>query len=129
MISIAIDGPAGSGKGTITSILADKLNLININTGAMYRCVALASLRKGIKESDIEEIEELLNEIDIKLEREDGNIKVFLNGEDVTKRIRENDINNCVAKYAAVKCIRDKIAPLQRKMGENGKIIMGNSKK
>jgi len=121
---VAIDGPAGTGKGTITKLVAEELNLINIDTGAMYRCVALAASRKGIKETEIERLEELLNEIDIKLDREDGNIKVFLNGEDVSSRIRENDINNCVAKYAAVKCIRDRMAPMQRKMGEYGNIIM-----
>ena len=121
---VAIDGPAGTGKGTITKLVAEELGLINIDTGAMYRCVALDALRKGIKETETEKIEELLSNIDIKLERENGNILVFLNGEDVTKRIRENDINNSVAKYAAVKCIRDKMAPLQRKMGENNNIIM-----
>ena len=121
---VAIDGPAGTGKGTITKLVAEELNLVNIDTGAMYRCVALDASRKGIKETEIEKLEKLLEEIDIKLEREDGNIKVFLNGEDVTKRIRENDINNCVAKYAAVKCIRDRIGPMQRKMGENGNVIM-----
>ena len=121
---VAIDGPAGTGKGTITKIVAEELNLINIDTGAMYRCVALAALRNEINETQIDKLEELLENIDIKLEREDGNIKVFLNGEDVTKRIRENDVNNCVAKYAAVKCVRDKMAPLQRKMGENANIIM-----
>ena len=102
---VAIDGPAGTGKGTITKIVAEELNLINIDTGAMYRCVALAALRNEINETQVEKLEELLENIDIKLEREDGNIKVFLNGEDVTKRIRENDVNNCVAKYAAVKCV------------------------
>lgn len=121
---VAIDGPAGTGKGTITKLVAEELNLINIDTGAMYRCVALAASRKGIKETETEKLEELLNEINIKLYREDGNIKVFLNGEDVSSRIRENDINNCVAKYAAVKCIRDRMAPMQRKMGENANIIM-----
>ena len=121
---VAIDGPAGTGKGTITKLVAEELNLINIDTGAMYRCVALAASRKGIKETETEKLEELLNEIDIKLYREDGNIKVFLNGEDVSSRIRENDINNCVAKYAAVKCIRDRMTPMQRKMGENANIIM-----
>jgi len=121
---VAIDGPAGTGKGTITKLVAEELNLINIDTGAMYRCVALAALRKNIKETEIEKLEKLLDEIDIKLERENSEIKVFLNGEDVTKRIRENDINNCVAKYAAVKCIRDRMAPMQRKMGENANIIM-----
>ena len=121
---VAIDGPAGTVKGTITKIVAEELNLINIDTGAMYRCVALAALRNEINETQVEKLEELLENIDIKLEREDGNIKVFLNGEDVSKRIRENDVNNCVAKYAAVKCVRDKMAPLQRKMGENANIIM-----
>ena len=121
---VAVDGPAGSGKGTITKLVGEKRNLVYIDTGAMYRCVALAALRNEINETQIEKLEELLENIDIKLEREDGNIKVFLNGEDVTKRIRENDVNNCVAKYAAVKCVRDKMAPLQRKMGEYGNIIM-----
>lgn len=121
---VAIDGPAGTGKGTITKLVAEELNLINIDTGAMYRSVALAASRKGIKETEIEKLEELINEVDIKLERRDGNIRVFLNGEDVSERIRENDINNCVAKYAAVKCIRDKMTPMQRKMGEYGNIIM-----
>ena len=121
---VAIDGPAGTGKGTITKLVAEELNLINIDTGAMYRCVALDASSKGIKETDIEKLEKLLDEIDIKLDREDGNIKVILNGEDVSKRIRENDINNCVAKYAAVKCVRDKMAPLQRRMGENSNVIM-----
>ena len=121
---VAIDGPAGTGKGTITKLVAEELGLINIDTGAMYRCVALEATRREIKETEIEKLKELLDKIDIKLERVDGNIKVLLNGEDVTKRIRENDINNCVAKYAAVKCIRDKMAPLQRKMGENSNVIM-----
>ena len=116
---VAIDGPAGTGKGTITKLVAEELGLINIDTGAMYRCVALDAIRKGVKENDIDKLNELLDKIDIRLEREDGNIKVFLNDENVTKRIRENDINNTVAKYAAVKCIRDRIAPMQRKMGEN----------
>lgn len=121
---VAIDGPAGTGKGTITKLVAEELNLINIDTGAMYRCVALDALRKNIKETEIEKLEELLSKIDIKLERIDGNIKVFLNGEDVSKRIRENDINNSVAKYAAVRCIREKMAPMQRKMGESANVIM-----
>lgn len=121
---VAIDGPAGTGKGTITKLVAEELGLINIDTGAMYRCVALDAIRKGVKEDNIEELEKLLNDIKIELKRENGNILVFLNGEDVTKRIRENDINNTVAKYAAVKCIRDRIAPMQREMGQNSNIIM-----
>lgn len=121
---IAIDGPAGTGKGTITKLVAEELNLINIDTGAMYRCVALDAYRKGIKETEIEKLEALLKDINIELKRENGISKVFLNGEDVTEKIRIPEINSCVAKYAAVKCVRDKMTPLQQQMGKLGNIIM-----
>lgn len=121
---VAIDGPAGTGKGTITKLVAEELNLINIDTGAMYRCVALDAYRKGIKETEIEKLEALLKDIDIELKRENGISKVFLNGEDVTEKIRTPEVNSCVAKYAAVKCVRDKMTPLQQQMGKLGNIIM-----
>lgn len=121
---VAIDGPAGTGKGTITKLVAEELGLINIDTGAMYRCVALEAYRKGINETEIERLEKLLKDIDIQLKREDGNLKVFLNGENVTEAIRTPEVNGCVAKYAAVKCVRDKMTPLQQKMGKLGNIIM-----
>lgn len=121
---VAIDGPAGTGKGTITKLVAEELDLINIDTGAMYRSVALDAYRKGIKETEIGKLEKLLENIDIQLKRENGEIKVFLNGEDVTDAIRTPEVNSCVAKYAALKCVRDKMTPLQQKMGELGNIIM-----
>lgn len=121
---VAIDGPAGTGKGTITKLVAEELNLINIDTGAMYRCVALDAYRKGIKETEIEKLEALLKDINIELKRENGISKVFLNGEDVTEKIRTPEVNSCVAKYAAVKCVRDKMTPLQQQMGKLGNIIM-----
>ena len=121
---VAIDGPAGTGKGTITKLVAEELNLINIDTGAMYRCVALDAYRKGIKETEIEKLESLLKDINIELKRENGISKVFLNGENVTEKIRTPEVNSCVAKYAAVKCVRDKMTPLQQQMGKLGNIIM-----
>lgn len=121
---VAIDGPAGTGKGTITKLVAEELNLINIDTGAMYRCVALDAYRKGIKETEIEKLETLLKDINIELKRENGISKVFLNGEDVTEKIRTPEVNSCVAKYAAVKCVRDKMTPLQQQMSKLGNIIM-----
>lgn len=121
---VAIDGPAGTGKGTITKLVAEELNLINIDTGAMYRCVALDAYRKGIKETEIEKLETLLKDINIELKRENGISKVLLNGEDVTEKIRTPEVNSCVAKYAAVKCVRDKMTPLQQQMGKLGNIIM-----
>lgn len=121
---VAIDGPAGTGKGTITKLIAEELGLINIDTGAMYRCVALEALRKNVSDTEIEKVEEILRNIEIKFKRESGNIFVFLNGEDVTKEIRTPEVNTCVAKFAALKCVRDKMTPLQQEMGKDSNIIM-----
>ncbi len=121
---VAIDGPAGSGKGTVTKLLANKLNLINIDTGAMYRCVALACIKNNVLENEIKKIEEILKNIQIDLKR-DGEIqKVFLNNEDVTSQIRSPEVDSCVAKFAAIKEVRDKVTPIQREMGKNSDIIM-----
>ena len=86
---VAVDGPAGSGKGTITKIVSEKMNLISIDTGAMYRCVALDCLNKGIKSTEIEKIEKELENIKIELKKENGVQTVYLNGEDVSKEIRK----------------------------------------
>ena len=121
---VAIDGPAGSGKGTITKIIAEKRNLVSIDTGAMYRCVALDCLENKVEPTDIEGIERILKDIDIKLENKNGIQKVFLNGKDVSEQIRTQKIDEVVAKYAAIKQVRDKVTPIQRKMGESQNIIM-----
>ena len=118
---VAVDGTAGSGKGTITKIIANKLNLISIDTGAMYRCVALD---KNIQYTEIEKIKEVLKDINIELRKENEEQLVFLNGEDVTKKIRTPEVDSLVARFAAIKEVRDKITPIQRKMGENANIIM-----
>ena len=121
---VAIDGPAGSGKGTITKIIAEKRNLVSIDTGAMYRCVALDCLENNVEPTDISGIERILKNIDIKLENENGIQKVFLNGKDVSEEIRTPKVDDIVAKYAAIKQVRDKVTPIQRKMGESQNIIM-----
>ena len=121
---VAIDGPAGSGKGTITKIIAEKENLVAIDTGAMYRCVTLECINNGIEHTNIEEIESVLKEIKIELKNEDGKQKVLLNGKDVTKEIRETKVDKEVAKFAAVRIIREKMTPMQQKMGKDKDIIM-----
>ena len=123
-IVVAIDGPAGSGKGTITKLVSERLGLVNFDTGAMYRCVALECLNKNIKPEELEKIAEVLENIDIQLKREDGNQIILLNGENVSKEIRTERIDENVAKYAAIKIVREKVTPIQQKMGENQYIIM-----
>lgn len=121
---VAVDGPAGSGKGTITKIVSERMNLVSIDTGAMYRCVALDCLNNEIDSTDLDGIQNILNNIKIELRNEDGKQKVLLNGKDVSEEIRTAKVDNAVAKYAAIKIIRYKVTPMQRKMGETQNIIM-----
>lgn len=121
---VAIDGPAGTGKGTITKIIAETMNLINIDTGAMYRCVALECIEKNISSNEEQKINEILENIDIQLKNINGVQRVFLNGKDVSEKIRTPEVDSKVAIFAALKIVRDKMTPIQRKMGENNDIIM-----
>ena len=118
---VAIDGPAGAGKGTITKLVGEKLNLVNVDTGATFRCVALNMLKENIGIDEEEKIKAILEKINIEM-YPDG--KIFLNGEDVTKRIRENDVNNFVSPVSTIKVVRDKLLEIQRKIAEGKNVIM-----
>lgn len=121
---VAIDGPAGSGKGTVTKIIADRLGLINLDTGATYRCVALATLNNNYTIQDEEKITELLPSLDIEFKREDGKEKVFLNGDDVTEQIRSKEVNQIVSQVSGITPVRIYMAELQRKMARGKDVIM-----
>lgn len=121
---VAIDGPAGSGKGTITSLVGKKIKLENIDTGAMYRCVSLDMINKHIKLDEQDKIKELLNTIDIKLKKENEEDKVYLNGEDVTSLIRTKEVNDIVSQVSHIVIVREKMVKLQRNIAENLDIIM-----
>lgn len=121
---VAIDGPAGTGKGTVTKEIAKRTGLINIDTGAMYRCVTLECLRNNISPEDEEEIKKVLETIDIRLVHDKENQKVFLNNEDVSEKIRTVEIDENVAKFAALKVVRDKLTPIQQEMGKVQDVIM-----
>ena len=121
---VAVDGTAGSGKGTVTKIISERLGLIAIDTGAMYRCVALECINRNITTEEIEKIKEVLKEIDIEIKRVGSNQLIYLNGKEVTKEIRTTEVDKEVAKFAAIKEVREKITPLQRKMAQDNDIIM-----
>lgn len=121
---VAIDGPAGTGKGTVTKILAKKFKLINVDTGAMYRCVALDMLNKGIKLDELDKIKEILENINIELKQENNKDLVILNGEDVTEKIRSKEVSGFVSQVSSIREVRLSMVGLQRKMAEGKEVIM-----
>lgn len=118
---VAIDGPAGSGKGTVAEILSKKCNLVNIDTGATYRCVALAALRNNLTLDDVDKIIELSKNIDIKFGL---NNEVFLNDEDVTKEIRSKEVTQIVSQVSSIVEVRKNMVELQRKLAKNYNVVM-----
>ena len=121
---VAIDGPAGSGKGTITEIVSKKLGLTNIGSGAAYRSVALAAIQNNIPVTDIKGIIELLDKIKIEFRKVNDKDLIYLNGEDVTIRVREKDVATTVSAVALIKEVRFKLNEIFRKQAENQDVIM-----
>ena len=122
---VAIDGPAGSGKGTVTKEIAKRMGLINLDTGATYRCVALASLKHGIKLEEEDKIVSLIDDLDIEFKYDkDDFIRVYLNGEEVTSEIRSFEVNQIVSPISSIVRVRLKMVDLQRKMAEGKDVIM-----
>lgn len=121
---VAIDGPAGSGKGTVTKLVGDELGLINIDTGATYRCVALETLNKNIPIENKKEIINILDKINIEFKNENNIEKVYLNGEDVTKKIRSKEVSKIVSQVSSIKEVRYKMVDLQRRLAKGKDVIM-----
>ena len=121
---VAIDGPAGSGKGTVTKLVGEKLGLVNIDTGATYRCVTLAAINRGYKLEEEKKIVNLLDEIDIEFKKTENEEKVFLNGKDVTKEIRSKEVNEMVSQVSHIPEVRENMANFQRKIAEGKNVIM-----
>ncbi|MDA3813447.1 MAG: (d)CMP kinase [Candidatus Cloacimonetes bacterium] len=121
---IAIDGPAASGKSTTAKQLARKLKYVYIDTGAMYRASGLCTLLQNVNLNDEAALKNMLDNISIKIEyAEDGN-RVYLNDKNVSERIREADITKLSSQIAVIRIVREKMVELQRKIGENGGVIM-----
>lgn len=123
MIRVAIDGPAGAGKSTISKAVAEKLGFVYVDTGAMYRACALYALENGI---EIEESAVKPHLCKIKIDMEytaDGQI-IYLNGENVSDRIRENDVSMGASAIAAIPAVRLKLVEMQRELAKKQSVIM-----
>lgn len=118
---IAIDGPSGSGKGTIAKEVANRLNYTYIDTGAMYRCVALKALRENLDESNEDKIVDLLKNMDIKLTN-DG--KVYMDNEDVSEEIRTMEVTTLVSKISRIVNLRLVMEDKQRNLAKKGNVVM-----
>lgn len=117
---VAVDGPSGTGKGTITKLVSEKFGFQYLDTGAMYRCVTLKLLNEKIDIEDIEKIEKILKDIKLEL---DGD-KIYLDGKDVSKRIREEDVTNQVSQVSHIPIVRTSMVELQRRMSEGKSVIL-----
>ena len=115
---IAIDGEAGTGKSTLAKNIAKKYGIVYMDTGAMYRCVALNMIYEGVKLDEIEKIEDILDNIKIDMVHENGEDKFYLNGEDVSKKIREKQVNDIVSQVSHIQIVRDRMVDLQRKLSK-----------
>jgi cytidylate kinase len=124
---IAIDGPAGSGKTTTAKALARDLGFIYVDTGAMYRAVALHAMRRGVSLADRDAVCGLLPEVDIRLERVDGEQRTMLNGENVEAHIRTQEMSKAASDISAIPCVREAMVDLQRKAtrGAQGAVLEG----
>ncbi len=122
--SIAIDGPAGSGKSTIAKVLSEKLGIIYVDTGAMYRTVAYYCMKNGISTTDGKAVEEALKSIDMEIKMADGVQHMILNGEDVTNFIRSAEVGQGASDVGTFVPVRDKLVEMQQAMAEKTAVVM-----
>lgn len=124
MYSIAIDGPAGAGKSTIAKTIAKKLEFIYVDTGAMYRAMALYFIRSKIDDTDEAVIDAACKNIKVSIAYEDGMQQVILNGENVTGQIRAEEVGNMASKTSAYPSVRAALLDLQRDLAKTADILM-----
>jgi cytidylate kinase len=123
-INIAIDGPSGAGKSTLARKLANKLDFIYVDTGALYRTVGLYVYRKGIEANDVEKVTALLPEINVSIAFIDGEQHVYLNGEDVSSDIRLHEVSQYASLTSAIPAVRQFLFETQQKLARENDVIM-----
>ena len=122
--NVAIDGPAGAGKSTIAKLVAKEKGYIYVDTGAMYRALAIHFLKTGIAPENTEKVIEACRDADVSIRYEDGAQQVYLNGENVTGMLRTEEVGNMASKTSAVPQVREKLLELQRTLAKENDVIM-----
>lgn len=124
MISIAIDGPAGAGKSTIAKAVAKQLEYIYVDTGALYRSIALNAINSGTNTDNEAEINELLSNTKVEIKFIDSEQRVFLNSQDISDKIRTTEVSMMASKVSAIAAVRDFLLELQRGLARENNVIM-----
>lgn len=124
MLNIAIDGPSGAGKSTIAKEIAKRLNIIYLDTGAMYRAIGLKAVRLGIDTNDAEGVKSFLNDTEIKIEYKDGVQIIYLDGEDVSLAIREHCISKAASNVSKIPEVRLKLVAMQRDIASKNDVVL-----
>lgn len=123
-INIALDGPAGAGKSTIAKIVSKRLGIVYLDTGAMYRTVALKAIRQGMDTLNRGELSELVKDIDIKIRHDGDEQHIFLDNEDVSSKIRTPEVSKGASDVATIPEVRIKMVELQRAIAKGNSVIM-----
>lgn len=121
---VAIDGPAGAGKSTIAKLVAKEKGFIYVDTGAMYRALAVYFLDQGIRAEDTDKIIQAVGQAEVKIRYEEGIQQVYLNGVNVTGRLREEAVGNMASKSSAIPEVRAKLLDLQRGLAQEEDVVM-----
>lgn len=124
VIKIALDGPSGSGKSTIAKKLSSILDVLYLDTGAMYRATALKAIKLGIDTFDDKGVESFINDIDLQIKYVDGAQRTFLDGEDVSEKIREPQVSMAASNISSLKCVRIKMVEMQREIAKKQSCIL-----
>lgn len=122
--SVAIDGPAGAGKSTIAKLISREMGYIYVDTGAMYRAMAVYFSKNKVNPEDVSAINEAVKNVDIKIEYQNGEQQVILNGENVTGLLRTEETGNMASKTSKYKEVRSKLVELQRELAKTTDVVM-----
>ena len=122
--NVAVDGPAGAGKSTIAKLVAKKMGYIYVDTGAMYRGLAIHFLKKGVNPEEKEAVVEACRDAEVTIGYESGVQQIYLNGENVTDMLRTEEVGNMASRTSAIPEVREKLLELQRSLAREKDVIM-----